>query len=58
MIDKDGPWTSFEHVDYATLEWVSWYNTERSLEPLGHLPPAEYEAQYHTNLEFAELVLK
>ena len=43
----------------ATLEWVSWYNTERLMEPLGYLPPAEYEAQYHpANSDLAELALK
>ena len=59
MIYKDGPWKSFEHVEYATLEWVSWYNTERLMEPLGYLPPAEYEAQSHpATSDLAELVLK
>ena len=43
--------------EYA-LEWVSWFNTERLLEPLGYLPPAEYEAQFHhTTSDLAELVL-
>ena len=60
VIYKDGPWKSFEHVEYATLEWVSWFNTQRLLEPIGYLPPAEYEAQYYarTNSDLAELVLK
>jgi len=60
MIYKDGPWKSFDHVEYATLEWVSWCNTQRLLEPIGYLPPAEYEAQYYiqTIPDVAELVLK
>ena len=58
VIYHQGPWRGLEHVEYATLEWVSWYNTQRLMEPLGHLPPAEYEAQYHANSDFAELVLK
>jgi transposase InsO family protein len=33
-------------VEYATLEWVAWFNSCRLLEPLGYLPPAEYEAQF------------
>ena len=47
-------------MEYATLEWVSWFNTQRLLEPIGYLPPAEYEAQYYarTNSDLAELVLK
>jgi transposase InsO family protein len=47
VIHRDGPWRGFDAVEYATLEWVAWFNTQRLLEPLGYLPPAEYEAQYH-----------
>jgi len=36
-------------VEFATLQWVSWFNTERLLEPLGYVPPAEFEAQYSRN---------
>ncbi len=45
VIRQAGPWRGLEDVDYATLEWVAWYNTQRLLEPLGYVPPAEYEAQ-------------
>ena len=59
VIYQDCPWRGLEHVEYATIEWVSWYNTQRLMEPLGYLPPAEYEAQYHTSTsDLAELVLK
>ena len=34
-----------EAVEFATLEWVDWFNTRRLLEPIGYVPPAEYEAQ-------------
>lgn len=47
LIRQAGPWRGPEDVEYATLEWVAWYNTQRLLEPLGYLPPAEYEEQYH-----------
>lgn len=47
VIHRDGPWRGFDDVEYATLEWVAWFNTQRLLEPLGYLPPTEYEAQYH-----------
>ena len=47
VIHRDGPWRGFDDVEYAILEWVAWFNTHRLLEPLGYLPPAEYEAQYH-----------
>jgi transposase InsO family protein len=42
-----GPWRGLEDVEYATLEWVAWYNSQRLMEPLGYIPPAEYEEQYH-----------
>jgi putative transposase len=47
LIRQAGPWRGLEEVEYATLEWVAWFNTQRLLEPLGYLPPAEYEEQYH-----------
>jgi transposase InsO family protein len=47
VIRRRGPWRSIEDVEFATLEWVAWYNTSRLLEPLGHVPPAEYEAAYY-----------
>jgi putative transposase len=47
VIYRDGPWRGFDDVEYATLEWVAWFNTQRLLEPLGYLPPAEYEEQFH-----------
>ncbi len=46
VIHHRGPWKGMEDVEFATLCWVSWYNTERLMEPLGYLPPAAYEAQY------------
>ncbi len=47
LIHKDGPWRGFDDVEYATLEYVAWYNTQRLLEPLGYLPPVEYEEHFH-----------
>ena len=46
VIHHDGPWRSLDDVDYATLEWVAWFNTCRLMEPLGYVPPAEYEDQF------------
>jgi len=51
VIRRLGPWRSLEAVEWATLEWVDWYNHRRLLEPLGHVPPAEAEAHYYDNLE-------
>jgi len=47
VIYRAGSWRGFDDVEYATLEWVAWFNTQRLLEPLGYLPPAEYEEQFH-----------
>ncbi len=47
VIHHLGPWKGLEDVEYATLEWVAWYNSQRLMEPLGYLPPAEFEDQYH-----------
>ena len=46
VIRHAGPWRGVDDVEYATLEWVAWFNTNRLLEPLGYLPPAEYEMQF------------
>ena len=51
VIRHDGPWRGLEDVEIATLEWVWWFNERRLLEPLGYLPPAEYEADYHRRQE-------
>ena len=47
LIRRRGPWRGLDEVEYATLEWVDWFNHRRLLEPIGHLPPAEFEAAYH-----------
>jgi putative transposase len=47
IIWRRGPWRTFEDVEFATLEWVDWFNHRRLLEPLGYLPPAEYEEAYY-----------
>ncbi|MBX3132318.1 MAG: IS3 family transposase [Gemmatimonadaceae bacterium] len=47
VIHHLGPWKGLEDVEYATLEWVAWYNSQRLMQPLGDIPPAEYEAQYY-----------
>jgi transposase InsO family protein len=51
VIRRRGPWRSLETVEYATLEWVDWYNTRRLFEPIGNIPPAEAEARYYAQLE-------
>lgn len=51
VIHRRGPWRSFEAVEYATLEWVDWFNNRRLLEPIANIPPAEAEANCHAALE-------
>ena len=46
VIHRRGPWKTREAVELATLEWVSWFNNHRLLEPIGYIPPAEAEANY------------
>ena len=47
VIHAPGPWRSLDAVEYTTLEWVDWFNSRRLLEPIGHVPPAEFEAEYY-----------
>lgn len=51
LIHRRGPWRSFEAVEFATLEWVDWFNNRRLLGPIGNRPPAEAEAAYYAPLE-------
>ena len=47
VIRKRGPRRNIEAVEFATLEWVDWFNNRRSLEPLGWVPPMEYEKAFY-----------
>jgi transposase InsO family protein len=51
VIHRRGPWRSLEAVEFATLEWVDWFNHRRLLEPIGNIPPAEAEARYYEQRE-------
>ena len=51
LIRRNGPWRNLEEVEFATLEWVDWFNNRRLMEPIGHVPPAEFEAMYARNQE-------
>ena len=50
MIGQRGPWRRFEDVEFATLEWVHWFNNRRLLGPIGNIPPAEAEANFYAQL--------
>ncbi len=56
LIHRRGPWKSRESVELATLEWVSWFNHHRLMEPLGYIPPAEAEANYYR--QFSETIVE
>ena len=51
VIRRRGPWRNIEAVEYATLEWVDWFNNRRLLEPIGHVPPVEFEQAYYLQRE-------
>jgi transposase InsO family protein len=51
VIHRRSPWRSMEAVEYATLEWVDWFNNRRLLEPIGNIPPAEAEAAYYADMQ-------
>jgi putative transposase len=56
VIHRRGPWRNAEAVEFATLEWVDWFNHRRLLEPIGNIPPAEAEARYYEQLNELAMV--
>jgi putative transposase len=54
VIRRQGPWRHVEAVEFATLAWVDWFNTRRLLEPIGHVPPSEFEDAYYRNQKTVE----
>ena len=53
VIRRQGPWRHAEAVEFATLTWIDWFNTRRLLEPIGYVPPAEFEARYYEQVAVA-----
>lgn len=51
VIRARGPWRNIDDVEYATLEWVDWFNNRRILEPIGDVPPGQFEQAYYGQLE-------
>jgi len=47
VIRREGPWRSIDDVEFATLRWVDWFNHRRLLEPIGYVPPAEFEKAFY-----------
>jgi len=56
VIRSRGPWKGLEDVEYATLEWVDWFNNRRLLEPIGNVPPAEFEMNYYRQTKKSAMV--
>ena len=54
VIRHEGPWKGLEEVEFATLEWVDWFNNTRLLEPIGYVPPAEFEEAYYAQAAATE----
>ena len=57
VIRQRGPWRGLEEVEFATLDWVHWYNTQRLLEPIGYLPPIEHEINYYRQQQTCPAVM-
>lgn len=55
VIHRRGPWRGREDVEFATLEWVWWFNHHRLLEPFGYVPPVEYEEAFYRRQETLSL---
>jgi transposase InsO family protein len=56
IIERRGPWRGLEAVEFATLEWVDWFNNRRLLEPIGNIPPAEAEARFYAQSQELAMV--
>ena len=56
VIHQLGPWRNVEHVEFETLDWVDWFNNQRLLEPIGYIPPAEFEELYYQSQQAPALV--
>ena len=56
VIRQEGPWRGLEEVEFATLDWVCWYNKQRLLEPIGYIPPVELEQMYYLNQPASAMV--
>lgn len=57
LIHRRGPWRSFKAVQFATIEWVDWFNNCRLMGPIGNLPPAEVENRSYASLDCPALAV-
>jgi len=56
VIHQLGPWRNVDHVEFETLNWVDWFNNRRLLEPIGYIPPAEFEELHYQKQEAPVMV--
>ena len=54
LVERKGPWRGLDDLEYATLEWVDWFNHRRLFSAIGYVPPAEYEANLYRGTVPAE----
>lgn len=57
LIKQKGPWRNMEHVEFATLNWVYWYNEKRIMARLGYRSPMEYEKLYFERVKREESLM-
>lgn len=46
VIKQQGPWRAVQGVEWETMHWVDWYNTQRLHGAIGYVTPAEAEQRY------------
>jgi len=51
VIHHSEPWRNMDHMEFETLDWVDWFNNQRLLEPIGNIPPAEFEELHYQTQE-------
>ena len=56
VIHPRGPWRNLEHVEFETLKWVDWFNNRRLLQPIGDIPPVEFEQVHYEQQEVQAMV--
>jgi len=54
LVHRRGPWRGLEDLEFATLEWVDWFNHHRLFSAIGYVPPADYAATYYPEQVLAE----
>ncbi len=55
LISRRGPWKNLADVELATAEYTDWFNTRRLHGSIGHIPPAEHEANYYAQTQAQQM---